>query len=296
MTLPVPFIVCHPRSGSTLLRLMLDAHPDLAIPPETMFNEVFQLSRTPQQPPDLPRAVLTAMMHSQRWNHLHISADALLDAFTRMGDGFSVSAGLRIFYQLYAARHGKTRFGDKTPGHIFWIPEIAALLPEAFFIHVIRDGRDVAASMRHMWFGPGDDMQKLAQSWLKWLSAGLDAAKAYPDRCLEVRYEDLAVSPEPILRRILAFIDLPFHPAVLCHHQQAAERLSELGAFRDPDGRFFATREAHQEIHRRTLDPPNAGQIRRFQKDLSGEEIAIFEAATRPVLKSLGYALINAEV
>jgi hypothetical protein len=273
---------------------MLDAHPQLAIPPETMLNGVFQLSRTPPQMPDLPRAVLTAMMGSQRWSDLNISAEVLLNAFARMGGTFSISQGLRVFYQLYAARHGKTRFGDKTPGHIFWIPEIATLLPEAFFIHIIRDGRDVAASIRHMWFSPGDNMEKLAKSWLKWLTLGFDAAKAYPGRYLEVRYEELAANPEPVLRRILASIDLPFHPAMLNFHERAAERLSELGELREADGRLFATREAHQGIHRRTLEPTNPDQVGRFQKDLSGDDIAVFEAVAGSVLKSLGYPPINA--
>jgi hypothetical protein len=291
VTRPVPFIVCHPRSGSTLLRLMLDAHPDLAIPPETMFHGVFQLSRASPEVPDLPRAVLAAMTHSQRWADLNISADVLLDAFLRMGDRFSISEGLRLFYRLYAARQGKTRFGDKTPGHVFWIPTIAMLLPEAFFVHIIRDGRDVAASMRHLWFGPGDNMQKLAESWLKSLAAGFDAAKAYPDRCIEVRYEELAANPETVLRRVLASIDLPFHPAMLRHHERAAERLSELGELREPDGRIFATSKAHRGIHHRTLEPPNPGQIGRFRTDLSGEEIAMFEGVAGSMLEELKYTM-----
>lgn len=289
MTQPVPFIVCHPRSGSTLLRLMLDAHPDLAIPPETMFHGVFALARSPPPAPELPRAVLAAMMGSQRWNDMNVSADALLDAFTRMGERFSIAEGLRNFYRLYAARLGKTRYGDKTPGHIFWIPDIAALLPEAFFIHIIRDGRDVAASMRHMWFGPGNDIKKQAESWLKSLAAGSDAAKAYPERCMEIGYEDLAVNPEPVLRRVLSAIDLPFDPAMLRHHERAAERLAELGELREADGGLYATREAHQGIHRRALDPPNPDQIGRFRKDLTGDEIAAFEDVAGSMLKRLGY-------
>jgi len=289
VTQPVPFIVCHPRSGSTLLRLMLDAHPDLAIPPETMFHGVFELSRSPPPAAELPRAVLTAMMGSQRWNDMNVSADVLLDAFTGMGDKFSISEGLRTYYRLYAAQHGKARFGDKTPGHIFLIPTIAALLPEAVFLHMIRDGRDIAASMRHLWFGPGGDMRKLAESWLKFLAAGFDAATNYPDRYLEVRYEDLAVNPEPVLRRILAAIDLSFDPAMLRQHERAAERLSELGELREADGGLYATREAHQGIHRRALEPTNPDQIGRFHRDLSAAETAAFEDVAGSMLKKLGY-------
>lgn len=290
MNAPLPFIVCHPRSGSTLLRLMLDAHPDLAIPPETMFNSVFQLAQAPPPAAELPQAVLAAMMRSQRWNDLHISADLLYDAFKRMGEAFSISDGLRAFYRFYAAGHGKMRFGDKTPGHIFWIPTIASLLPESVFIHIVRDGRDVAASMRTLWFGPGGEMKALAESWLKWLDAGFAAAKAYPTRYLKVRYEDLVVDAEPTLRRVLAFVDLPFDAVVLRHHERAAERIAELGELREEDGRLFATREAHHGIHQCTLEPPNDRQIGRFRRDLTSDEIATFEAVAGPMLRKLGYS------
>jgi hypothetical protein len=292
MNPPLPFIVCHPRSGSTLLRLMLDAHPSLAIPPETMFNGVFQLAQAPPPPPaaELPQAVLAAMMRSQRWNDLHVSADALRDSFALMGEAFSISEGLRAFYRLYAAGHGKTRYGDKTPGHIFWIPAIAALLPEAVFIHIVRDGRDIAVSMRTWWFGPGDDMKALAESWLKWLNAAFQAAEACPGRYLEVRYEELVARPEPTLRDILAFTDLPFDAAVLRHHEHAAERIAELGQLHEADGRLYAAREAHRSIHQRTLEPPNMAAVGRFRQELSAAELAAFEDLAGPMLNRLGYS------
>jgi hypothetical protein len=267
---------------------MLDAHPQLAIPPETMLQGVFRFARQ-APPPDLPRAILDAMMRSQRWADLEISADDLLDAFNRAGDRFSISEGLRIFYRLYAAKQGKSRFGDKTPGHIFWISDIVALLPETRIIHLVRDGRDVAASMRGLWFGPGDNMPKLAESWLTSLAAGFESAKAHPDRYLEVRYEDLVASPEPTLRRVLAAIDLPFDSAVLRHYERAADRLLELGQLRDADGGLFATREAHQAIHRRTVEPPNTDQVGRFRQDLSHDERTAFEAEAGPMLAKLEY-------
>ncbi|MBI2715604.1 MAG: sulfotransferase [Rhizobiales bacterium] len=289
MNSPVPFIVCYPRSGSTLLRLMLDAHPAMAIPPETMFNEIFQLARAAPPAAELPQAVLGAMTASQRWNDLHVSADALRGAFAQMGAAFSVAEGLRAFYRLYAANHGKTRFGDKTPGHIFWIPTIAELLPEAVFVHIVRDGRDIAASMRQLWFGPGNDIPALAESWLKWLNAGFEAGAAYPGRYLEVRYEELVERPEPVLRSVLAFIDLPFDAAVLRHHERAAERIAELGELLEADGRLFATREAHRSIHQRTLEPPNEEQVGRFRRDLTAAEIADFESIAKPMLSRLRY-------
>jgi hypothetical protein len=286
----MPFIVCHPRSGSTLLRLMLDAHPQLTIPPETMFHDVFRLARMAVPPAELPERVLAAMMRSQRWNDMHVSADRLREAFAALGEGFSIAEALRAYFRLYAANHGKTRAGDKTPGHIFWMADIAALLPEAVFIHVIRDGRDIAASMRNLWFGPGNDIGKQAEAWLKSLDAGFAGGRAYPERYLEVRYEELVAEPERMLRRLLAALDLPFDAAVLRHHERAAERLAELGELHETDGRLYASEEAHRGLHARTREPANAEQVGRFRRDLSAEEIADFERVAGPMLKSRGYS------
>lgn len=268
---------------------MLDAHPKLAIPPETVFNEVFRLAQSSLPVTDLPQTVLAAMSSSQRWNDLHVSVTTMRDEFASMGDAFSISDGLRIFYRLYAAGQGKARYGDKTPGHMFWLPQIATLLPEAVFIHIIRDGRDVAASMRRLWFGPGNDMKAQAESWLKWLNAGFAAASSYPGRYLEVRYEELVANPEPVLRRVLSFIDLPFDATALRYHERASERIAELGELLQGDGRLYATRETHQGIHARTLEPPNERQVGRYRQDLSPSEIADFESVAGPLLRKLGY-------
>ena len=71
-------------------------------------------------------------------------------------EDWNLSAGLRAFYRGYAAARGKTHYGDKTPTHIADIDVLSRVLPEARFIHMIRDGRDVAASLRGLPFAPGD--------------------------------------------------------------------------------------------------------------------------------------------
>ena len=103
---------------------------------------------------------------------------------------FTVADGLRAFYQLYAARFGKSRWGDKTPLYCMHVQSIAALLPEAHFVHIIRDGRDVALSLRPMWFAPGRDIETLAAHWRQCVTTGREQGS----RCrhyLEVRYDQL---------------------------------------------------------------------------------------------------------
>src|SRR4029434_6926754 len=136
-----PFIVGVPRSGTTLLRIMLDAHPQLAIPPETGF-----LSRLVRLPwlwaAGLGRRrLLTIITRAESWPDFHLDAHALAEALDAVKP-FTLADGLRAFYRLYAARFNKSLWGDKTPLYGRHAYSIARLLPEARFIHLIRDGRD----------------------------------------------------------------------------------------------------------------------------------------------------------
>src|SRR5579875_3206048 len=119
---------------------MLDAHPDLAIPFETHFlPEIAALSH---QAPS-PEAVLQVLTAAPTWPNLGIGAEELRLALQRITP-FSAADAVRAFYRLYAERFGKTRWGDKTPPYRRQMDVIQALLPEAAFVHLIRDGRDVA--------------------------------------------------------------------------------------------------------------------------------------------------------
>lgn len=139
---------------------------------------------------------------------------------------FTVRAGLRLFYSTYSARFGKARWGDKTPGYCTRLKHIEAVLPEARFIHLVRDGRDVAVSLRQQWFSPGYDITGQAQHWRD----NVRAARKQGATCryyLEIAFEDLVRNPEAQLRRVCDFIELDFDPAMLCYQARASERLSE---------------------------------------------------------------------
>jgi hypothetical protein len=194
----MPVIVGVPRSGTTLLRVMLDAHPELAIPPETGF--VLDACRLDGEGDELRKRLLDTITRFHTWGVMGVSASALQDRL-RSIEPFDVAEGVRTFYRLYAARFGKWRFGDKTPMYRFHLEELETLLPEARFIHIIRDGRDVALSVRGFWFAPGEDIKTLAADW----RTGIVATRAQGSlvkRYIELRFEDLIISPERELRRV----------------------------------------------------------------------------------------------
>src|SRR4051812_19901867 len=117
--MPAPFIVGVGRSGTTLLRFILDAHPQMAIPPETSFFP----HMTPLGPNASRTEVWRVIRASPSWVDFHLEEDAVRTALAAV-EPFGAADGLRAFYHLYASRFGKTRWGDKTPMHCLCLDQI----------------------------------------------------------------------------------------------------------------------------------------------------------------------------
>jgi hypothetical protein len=269
---PVPFIVGASRSGTTLLRMMLDAHPLLAIPPETGFipaaARVWKRSPAPRE--DFFKTVVT----HPNWREFQVDPETLRQRLAAAKPA-GLGEALRVFYQLYADRFNKPRWGDKTPGYVRWMTKIQRLLPEVRFIHIIRDGRDVAISIRHLDFGPSSAVE--AAEW--WVRRIEKARRQAGDlrHYLEVRYEDLVRDPEPHLRGICEFLELSFAEVMLDYHERAGERLMEIA----PERRigFFDFVDK----------PPQAARIGRWKGEMSESERRQFETIAGPLLEELGY-------
>jgi hypothetical protein len=116
-------------------------------------------------------------------------------------------------FSYFAAREGKRRWCEKTPQHVQHLAALAELFPAAKFVHVIRDGRDCAASFHRRW---RRQPELTIYRWKKVVAAGHDQGQQLgAGRYLEIRYEDLTAAPDISLRRICEFLGLPFDAAVL---------------------------------------------------------------------------------
>jgi hypothetical protein len=287
---PAPFVVGVPRSGTTLLRLQLDAHPRLAIGPETGFGLVAGRFGAAGVSPD---ELLAALTELDTWPDLALDQDAARRALELAQRPWSFGNGLRAIYAALAARDGKPRWGDKTPVHSTCMPAIAAALPEARFIHIIRDGRDVAASVRELTFAPGDgSIEAIAGDWRERITtARTDAAGLAHYR--EVRYERLVTEPEAVLRELCDFVELDFDAAMLRAHERAADMLARLPEHR-PEGATVATRAERSARHVHLLHPPDPTRAGRWRETLTADEVARFELTAGTMLRELGYELAAA--
>jgi hypothetical protein len=280
---PMPIIVGVPRSGTTLLRMMIDAHPAVAVPPETGFLPALA-DLNPAT--NIARAAWEIMTGFHTWPDFHIEPAALRARLDR--EGSTPAEAARAFYRLYAERFGKDRFGDKTPTYGNALDRIASLLPEARFVHIIRDGRDVTLSVRGLWFRPGDSVEACAADWMARIARARALGSQVP-HYLEIRYERLVTLPEETLESICRFLELSFDPLMLTYHTRAPARLDEHEARHDADGRLVVAKAQRLDNQRYVTEPPRLDRIGRWKKEMRESEVRRFDAVAGEWLDRLGY-------
>jgi hypothetical protein len=269
------FMVGSGRSGTTLLRLILASHSRLFIPPETYFL----LPLTAQLPADrvltgaeVTRAVAIITGHF-RWPDMGIDAAVFASKAAALPQP-TLRDVVEIIYATHLAREGKQRWGDKTPPYIRIVPALAGLYPEARFIHLVRDGRDVAKSFQSVgWYGPL--LHKNTSEWCEAMAVDRRlAASPLAGRFLKVRYEDLVRSTEEVTRGICEFLGEAYEPQMLSWQQQVDH--------------LVPRREMH--IHEKLRRPPGASDIERWRREMTAWEIFVSEAFMGRDLVRAGYA------
>jgi hypothetical protein len=278
VTTPFPFVVGCPRSGTTLLRAMLDSHPELAVPGESYFIVELAPRFAPRWWRRFDRDRCTdALVAHERFVHWELDETEVRAAVAREQPRDYASL-LRVLYAEYARAQGKSRYGDKTPNYVLDIPTLAALFSEARFVHVVRDGRDVALSVTEIeeW-GPAK-VEGAARYWARHVEAGRTAGDALgPQRYLEVRYDALVDEPEATLRAVCAFVDLPFARSMLAYPQRFDVLVSS---------------NLQPEIHERLRRPPTKG-LRSWREQMSSDDVAAFEAIASGALAKFGFDVVT---
>lgn len=266
--LPFPFVVGCRRSGTTLVRAILASHSEVAVAPESRF--LTALVPEVSQRFDAVRMLDALYEHESfaRWQLRRPLVERSFrdDPCTTYGDA------VRRLYALWAQRQGKARGADKTPDHVLRIPLLAALLPEARIVHVVRDGRDVAASLLEL--GWVESIERAALHWRHRVLEGRLAAGSLPSvRYHELRYEDLVERPEPTVRALCAAVGLSFEPGMLTYQKAAAEAL----------------RTEPFPHHNRFVTRPLRPGLRDWRRDLPPQALYRFEALASDALAELGY-------
>jgi hypothetical protein len=270
------FIVGSSRSGSTLLRLMLASHSRIAIPSETWYLaalvEEFPCDRLLQES-EIAKAV-AVMTNHYTWPDMGLDAAEMRSRAANLRE-VRLRDLVEVVYRWHMEAEGKSRWGDKTPSYIEIVPSLAAMFGDAKFIHLIRDGRDVAKSFqRHGWNGPG--MDGYTREWLRAVELDMRLSKTPLDeRILRIRYEDLVLHPEATLREICTFIDERFEAQMLLWQSKVND------AIPDREKKF------HSALSR-DVKTSDAG---RWKREMTSREIFVAEALIGTQLSHFGYEL-----
>jgi hypothetical protein len=258
---PFPFIVACGRSGTTLLRAMLERGGRIAIPPESYFP--VSLHRRHWRSDFDPMAFADDLGANVRFRAWDVPVPDLSGAADYAG-------AVRSVYAAYAAAHGAERYGDKTPPFVLHMELLAGLFPEARFVHLIRDGRDVARSLVQTSFGP-NGLARAAEVWTRRVTRGRTSGERLgPRRYLEVRYESMVGDPAATLLTVCAFLGLEFRDEML-HPEEGDTLVPE------------------SEPHHANLARPVTPGLRDWRRDMPDADIALVEAVAGDLLSDLGY-------
>lgn len=267
-----PFFVGSGRSGTTLIRAMFDSHPDMAVPDESNFVPRFGRTRQRfERPWGFASAVFLHDLFRQSWfRQSGISHETAWKAFDSRPPA-DLPAAIREVFALYARLHGKSRYGDKTPNYVLHLPLLAELFPEARFVHVIRDGREVALSLLDVGFGPRT-MAQAALQWRERVELGLAFGREVgPSRCRQVRYEDLLEDPGETVASLCDFVGLQFDSVMLQYFERAESIVSS-------------------DVYKyRSVRLPPTKNLRDWRSQMSKRDLALFETIAGDLLEEAGY-------
>ncbi|EGJ33956.1 MULTISPECIES: sulfotransferase [Moorena] len=266
------FIFGCPRSGTSLLSRIIGCHPRIAIPFESHLYNTFypwlkyygnlQLIQNRER---LVDDILTTEV-MRDWSPPP-NREHTLEAIYRF-DFHGIVDGIM---GAWTNAQGKQRWGEKTPAHIFYWREIFNAFPNLQVLHIVRDGRDVALSWKGSRFGP-KHIYPLAQKWREYLETVEELRTALnDDSFLEVRYEELLLEPEGIVRKICTFLKEEFAPEMLEFHKVGAS---------------YPTDQKNQKNLSR---PPLTSNAGKWRSEMTERELRIFEAVAGGTLERYGY-------
>lgn len=269
------FIIGIGRSGTTLIRLMLHHHPRIAIPYESHF--ITDYYQNADHYGDLTnednlRHLVSDILKEDllvKWDH-QFDVDRVMKSVEHP----TLNGVFDAIYRDYAKGKGKERWGDKSD-YLDRVHVINKVFPNAKFIHIVRDGRDVANSVMKMTWGP-KDIIRAAEWWHAHIWLGIRIGSVLGEqRYLQVHYEKLVEDSEKELKRICEFLGEDYSPKMLEYYKDSKKAIPE-----DRKGQHYNADSA-----------PKKSRTYAWKKEMSPMNIAIFNLYARPSLQELGYEI-----
>ena len=279
MTSPI-FIVGANRSGTTLLRLLLNAHPRIAIPDELIYFDSrmagvpIEQWRNPDLSPREYEAFVDRFLHEQCDPLDELDTASLKEEILAGRPDFR--RPYRLALEAWSQHFGKERWGEKTPGNLFYADILLDMFPEAQFLYMVRDPRAGVASMQEVSFFP-DDVPFNALSRRKHDTQGRALLERHvpSSQRMTVQYEALVREPEATMRSVCGFLGEAVAPQMLRFHEDAERYMQD---------------NAWQHHNAAATNPITDDRIDAWKRRLTAHEVAIVEHICAGVMQAFGYA------
>jgi len=288
---PTPvFILGSGRSGTTITASLLSHLPGVQIAKETGYiAQNITLLKDISNPDALTRLVkeVNSWLEKEHWEH-KASVQGFHD-FCQRYQFFGSAAFIHYIWQLDSnvPWHELSFIGDNTPLYVMAIPAIQELLPNARFIHMVRDPRDVVCSIVKMRFG-ADDIVVAAMEWHLYIGCWLMAERVVSaDRRMECRYEELCTSPEQTFAELAKFLDHTEAAAAAALAQHATGRSKSDTGFE---------KVAVVSHHTRLIEPITPSRIGRYKSELTVAQIQAIEQIAQYGMLAYGYEPLKWQV
>lgn len=263
------------RAGTTLLRSMLVAGGDIAIPPESFAITAAALQFSAMQELgwyNLTRLVISLFEGIDAFQYWEIDLyPVYVQARSLPEDQRSLAKIIDLIFMHYASEHfpNAVLWGDQSPFNSRRLGWVRQIYPRGRYLHILRDGRDVVASYKQK----GDGVEWAWDRWSVAVRSARELQSQLPAECfLEIRYEHLVTDPETTLRQVCTFADIPYKPVMLEY-------------WKLPTTQEHQYRSFHQNLAR----PVFPTSIGRWKERLTPEEQTRTQEVLGGLLREMGY-------
>lgn len=279
---PVFFIIGRPRSGTTMLRMLFEAHPHVIIPPESPF--IISLYKKYGKVKFWDDAVIQSftddLMKQRYFDKWLVSGEDLREHLLKVRGECTFQTMVKQVCLAYQSVYDKQQIqliGDKNPYYSLYINRIHKLFPEAKIIHLTRDYRDNYLSLINVNFEV-PIVPLVVYRWkFAWRLANI-LKKQHPGLVYQLRYEDLAANPEAEFGKLCSYLNLEFDPSVMKFYEKKPEV-----------EKAYAGSNDINIIHKSLLNPISTTRMNLWKTEMSPKQIRTADMVAGKTGRLAGY-------
>ncbi len=279
--IPFFFIMGRPRTGTTLLRSLFDAHPNVQIPWECQFvlNLYPKYGTLEHWNTETLEQFYSELLDQWQFKAWHVDHEKLKSDLLACEGEISYAAVCQVVYLNHISFYHKDEIkliGDKNPGYSIYYDRLKKIFPDCKFIYIHRDYRDNFHSIKNVDFEL-PIVSVVVYKWKHFFKKALEASKKYPDSFYFVRYEDLVGESVPQLQKVCDFLGLPYVPEVFDFYKMKSKAEETYPVV------------ILKKHHKSLFNPVNTSRIGLWKESMTDRQVRIADLVAGKYAEMAGY-------